>query len=130
MKYSILLMIVIMTTIIISCSKSSYNNSGSGSYTCNFSAPAINAPANGTVKYEAKLTGTGQVSKIVIKTVSGDSTISSPGLPFQVTVPVSSGAAIGISVTGNTSSGTIDIQYSFTPTGGGSVVKNENSCGN
>jgi hypothetical protein len=130
MKIGISLMMISLASIVISCSKSSNNSSGSSPHTCNFSAISVNAPANGSVKYETKLTGTGQVTQIVIKTASGDSTISSPILPFQVTLQVSSGVALGISVTGNTSVGTIDIEYSFTPTGGGSVVKYENSCGN
>jgi hypothetical protein len=90
----------------------------------------INASANGTVKYEVKLTGTGLVSQIVLKSGGADSTITSPTLPFQVTLPVASGAALGLSVKGNTTGGTISIEYTFTPNGGGSLIKYEDSCGN
>lgn len=115
--------------IFFSCSKSD-NNSGTGSHACAFSTPTINATAAGTVKYEVKLDGTGKVNQIVIKTNSGDSTISSPGLPFQTTLSVSNTTAIGISATGSTSGGTISIEYSFIPSGGGTLVSNENECGN
>ena len=114
--------------IIFSCSKSD-NNSG-GAHTCNFALPVISASANGSVKYEVKISGTGQVTQIVLKSNGADSAINSPTLPFQVTLPVNSGAAIGLSVKGSTSVGTIEIEYSFTPTGGGSLNKNEDECGN
>jgi len=114
--------------VLFSCSKS--NNSSGGTHTCDFALPVISASAVGTVKYEVKLTGSGQVSKIILKSNGVDSTLNSPGLPFQVTLPVSSGAAIGLSVQGTTSGGTIDIEYTYTPDGGGALVKNEDECGN
>jgi hypothetical protein len=117
-----------MAFILFSCSKS--NNSSGGTHTCNLSLPVISASAAGTVKYEVKLTGSGHVSQIVLKSNGVDSTLNSPGLPFQVTLPVSSGAAIGLNVSGTTSGGTIEIEYEYTPGGGGSLIKNEDDCGN
>ena len=129
MKSIIRIVLAVFVLIIFSCSKSD-NNSGGGTHTCNFSLPVISASANGSVKYEVKLSGTGQVTQIVLKSNGADSVINSPALPFQVTLPVNSEATIGLSVKGNTSVGTIEIEYSFTPTGGGSLIKNEDECGN
>jgi hypothetical protein len=114
--------------VLFSCSKS--NSSNGGTHTCNLALPVISASAVGSVKYEVKLTGSGQVTKIILKSNGVDSTLNSPGLPFQVTLPLSSGAAIGLSVNGTTSGGTIEIEYDYTPNGGGALVKNEDECGN
>ena len=112
MKSIIRIALAAFVLIIFSCSKSD-NNSGGGTHTCNFGLPVISASANGSVKYEVKLSGTGQVTQIVLKSNGADSAINSPTLPFQVTLPVNSGAAIGLSVKGSTSVGTIEIEYSF-----------------
>jgi hypothetical protein len=129
MKFVIRFILTGIAFIIFSCSKSD-NNSGGGTRTCNFSLPVISASADGSVKYEVKLTGTGQVSQIILKSNGVDSTLNSPGLPFQLTLPVASGAAIGLTVKGSTSGGIIDIEYSYTPNSGGSLIKNEDECGN
>jgi hypothetical protein len=129
MKTVIRLILACVAFTLFSCSKSN-NNSGGGTETCNFSLPVISATADGSVKYEVKLTGSGKVSQIILKSNGVDSTLNSPGLPFQVTLPVSSGAAIGLSVKGTTTAGTIEIEYTYTPTAGGSLIKNEDECGN
>src|SRR3954470_19369503 len=87
--------------IIFSCKKSSSNNSNP--HSCALSVDPITAGFNGTVKYEISLTGTGQVSQAIIKKNGVDSTIKSPTLPFQISLPVNTGQAIGISATGTTS---------------------------
>ena len=112
----------------MACSKSD-DNGGGGNHNCDFSVPAINAPADGTVKYEANLTGTGTITSLVIKNSSGaDSTITSPTLPFQTTLNIASGTAIAISAKGSTTGGQIEIKYTFN--GGGSLQEDKEECGN
>jgi len=129
MKFVSTLLLICAVSFSLSCSKSS-NNSGTTPHDCDFSLPNISAYANGTVKYDVTLTGTGKVTQIVYKTETADSVVASPTIPFEVSLPVTSGTAISLSTKGNTSGGTISIQYAFTPTSGTSITKNESSCGN
>ena len=112
----------------LACTKSS--NSGS-THNCDISVPGANASANGSVKYEANLTGSGTISSITVKnSVGTDSTITSPSLPFQTTFNIASGTAIGISAKGSTMGSQIEIKYTFTPASGGSIDTNKQECGN
>jgi hypothetical protein len=128
MKKISLIIFAAFGLVIFSCKKSDSNNSNSRS--CAFGVGPISAGFNGTVKYEISLEGTGQVTQAVIKKNGVDSSIKSPTLPFEISLPFTNGQAVGISATGTTSGGTIKLQYELTPSGGGSLIKDEASCGN
>lgn len=121
----------LVSLVALACSKNDDNNNNSNNHTCDFAVAAINAPADGQVKYEANLSGAGSISSIVIKTAAGtDSTINSPTLPFQKTFTVANGTAIAISAKGITNGGQIEIKYTFMSTGGGTVAEDDEECGN
>jgi len=122
--------LLFLSLVTLACSKNDNNNSNPN-HSCDFAVAQINAPSDGSVKYEANISGTGSISTLVIKTAAGtDSTINSPTLPLQKSFDISSGTAIAISAKGSTTGGRIEIKYTFTATGGGSVSTDKEECGN
>lgn len=122
--------LLFLSLVTLACSKND-NNSSNSNHSCDFAVAQINAPSDGSVKYEANISGTGSISTLVIKTASGaDSTINSPTLPFQKSFDIASGTAIAISAKGSTTGGQIEIKYTFTATVGGSVSTDKKECGN
>jgi ABC-type glycerol-3-phosphate transport system substrate-binding protein len=83
---------------------------------CRVSTDEYTAPNDGTVTFTASVTGSGTIKSVVYRTGDKSVTADTPKVPFEIQVPVASGASVDVTVYGsieNDTEGNVLAGYSF-----------------
>jgi hypothetical protein len=96
--------------------------------TCAVAPVSSTASADGTVEYSVSTRGDGSVSTITYSDGTEDVTVTSPTLPFSVSVNVAEGDEIALHVKGTAKQGAIVASYAFVDTGGTDPEVTEAEC--
>lgn len=113
--------------IIASCSK---KDSGSTTPTpCNFGTNTINTNSAVAVTYSASNQTSGTITSLTYLGVNGAVVVTSPTLPWTVTVTIPQGKPVNVTAVGTAPpGGTLYLSYSIAYTNG--IVSNTTACGN
>ena len=131
MKTNYRILIYSQVAVFLSCSKSNNNNNNNTlPHASNFAVATISTPGNKSVNYNATITGKGTVDQIIYNWNGKDSIVTNPNMPFSIVVPVYGGSMVAMSAIGSTNVGTRTLEYTFTSANGGTVIKNDENCGN
>ena len=98
---------------------------------CRVTPDGYTAPEDGTVSYGASVTGAATIKSVVYRGQDKPVTVAEPTLPFELQVPVASGASIAITVYGsidNGEEGNVLVSYSFLAANGGNSYEFHASC--
>lgn len=107
-KLSIVFLAVLaLSFVLTSCSKDKDNDNKQ----CTAKTAQETATVNVNVTYFASKTGEGNVTSLTYQGPTGAVTVNDPKLPYQVTVTIPAGKAIGISVTGVMTNGKIEVSH-------------------
>jgi hypothetical protein len=119
--------ILFLFTIITSCSKSDSNSSTPT--TCNFGTNTVATTSDVPVTYSASNKNSGMITSLIYLGANGAVVVTSPNLPWTVTVTVPLGKSVNITAIGTApSGGSLYLTYAIKYTNG--VISNSTGCGN
>jgi hypothetical protein len=102
---------------------------GESKLECSITTDPLEAPAGGTVSYEAFTMGTARVLSVSYLADGTETEIENPKLPWKKEAAVESGDTISISAIGTVDpGGTFTARYSFSSALGGTPIESFASC--
>ena len=120
-------LVLFLFTIMDSCSKSDSNNTTPT--TCNFGTNTVSTTSDVSVTYSASNKTSGTITSLTYLGASGAVVVTSPTLPWTVTVTVPLGKSVNITAVGTApAGGSLYLTYTVNYTNG--VISNTTGCGN
>jgi len=120
-------LVLFLFTIIDSCSKSDSNNSTPT--TCNFGTNTVSTTSDVPVTYSASNKTSGTITSLTYLGANGAVVVTSPTLPWTVTVTIPLGKSVNITAVGTApAGGSLYLTYTVNYTNG--VISNTTGCGN
>jgi hypothetical protein len=119
--------VILMFTILLSCSKNYSGNNNSTPRQCVFATSTVVTSSDVPVTYNASQSGNASFSTLIYQGAAGPVSITNPKLPWTITVTIPKGDTVNISAAGTSTGGSLSLSYLINYSNPNS---NSASCGN